>query len=98
MAQEIEKLVVDIERPIGCVARAVFWMLFVLFGAVLGVIGWLLYTAVFVNHPIPLDNHQKDAFIVILSGIVLATMLAAIVRDTMRRAIYRWVARRQGKK
>ncbi|HLW00173.1 MAG TPA: hypothetical protein VKT82_16010 [Ktedonobacterales bacterium] len=98
MAQEIEKLVVDIERPIGCIARAVFWILFVLFGAVLGVLGWLLYTSVFVNHPIPLDNHQKDALIVILSGIVLATMLAALVRDTMRRAIYRWVARRQGRK
>ncbi len=98
MAQEIEKMVVDIERPIGCLARTVFWILFVIFGAALGVAGWFLYTDVVANHPIPLNTHQKDALIIILAGIVLATMLAALVRDVMRQAIYRWVARRQSKK
>ncbi|HEY7349771.1 MAG TPA: hypothetical protein VH599_15755 [Ktedonobacterales bacterium] len=97
MASDLEKMAVEIERPIGCLSRTVFWILFVIFGAVLAVIGWLLYTAVFVTHPIGLDNHQKDALIVILSGIVLATMLAAIVRDSMRRAIYRRVLRKRSK-
>ena len=95
MAKEIEELLVDIERPIGCIASAVFWILFVVFGAVLGVGGWFLYTLVIVHHSLPLDSHQKDALIVILSGIVLASILAAIVRDSMRKAIFRWVARRQ---
>ncbi len=97
MANDLERMAVEIERPIGCISRTVFWILFVIFGAVLGVIGWFLYTSVIVHHPLPGDTSQKDAAIIILSGIVLAMALAAIVRDTMRGAIYRRILRRRSK-
>ena len=98
MAQDLEKLAVDIERPIGCLSRTVFWILFVVFGAILGVIGWLLYTSFWAGSThIGLSENQKDAVIVILSVIVLSVMLAAIIRDTMRRAIYQRVLRRRSK-
>ncbi len=94
MATDLEKLAVDIEKPIGCISRTVFWILFVIFGAILGGLGWLLYTAVIATHPIPLDTPQKDALIVILSGIVLAALLAGITRDSIRRYIYHRVERK----
>jgi uncharacterized protein YacL len=97
MASDLEKLAVDIERPIGCISRTVFWILFVIFGAVLGVIGWFVYNSILLTHPIGLDNHQKDALIVGLSVVVLAMMFAAIIRDTMRKAIYQRVMKRRAK-
>lgn len=98
MATDLEKLAVDIERPIGCLSRTVFWILFVIFGAILGAIGWFLYTSVLVNHPITfLSNTQKDAVIVGLSVVVLSMAIAAIIRDSMRRAIYRRVLRKRAK-
>ena len=98
MAQDLEQLAVEIERPIECLSRVVFWILFVIFGAILGVIGWFVYNGILLSHPINLDAHQKDALIVILSVIVLAVTLSAIVRDTMRRAIYQRVMRRRARK
>jgi|SRR5579859_5110869 len=98
MASDLEKLAVDIERPIGCLSRTVFWILFVIFGAILGVIGWLIYTSTLVNHPIPLSNTHKDALIVGLSVVVLAMALAAIIRDSMRKALYRRVLKKRSGK
>jgi hypothetical protein len=99
MAQDLEKLAVDIERPIGCLSRTVFWILFVIFGAILGAIGWFVYTSFWAGAThinLGSENH-KDALIVALSVIVLAVMLAAIVRDSMRRAIYQRVLRKRAK-
>jgi H+/Cl- antiporter ClcA len=97
MAQDLEKLAVEIERPIGCISRTVFWILFVIFGAILGAIGWFLYTGIISTHALPGDPHQKDAVIVALSVIVLSLAIAAIIRDSMRRAIYQRVLRRRSK-
>jgi TRAP-type C4-dicarboxylate transport system permease small subunit len=98
MAQDLEKLAVEIERPIGCLSRTVFWILFVIFGAILGVIGWFVYTSFWAGTThIALSENHKDALIVALSVIVLSVTLAAIVRDSMRRAIYQRVLRRRAK-
>jgi hypothetical protein len=97
MATDLEKLAVDIERPIGCLSRTVFWILFVIFGAILGAIGYFVYNSILLTHPLQLDNHQKDALIVGLSAVVLAMALAAIVRDSIRRAIYSRVQRKRSR-
>ncbi|HEY7358590.1 MAG TPA: hypothetical protein VH590_19045 [Ktedonobacterales bacterium] len=98
MAQDLEKLAVDIERPIGCLSRTVFWILFVIFGAILGALGWFVYTSFWAGAThIALSENQKDAVIVALSVVVLAMALAAIVRDSMRRAIYQRVLRKRAK-
>ena len=98
MAQDLEKLAVEIERPIGCVSRTVFWILFVVFGAILGVLGWFLYTSFWAGSThIGLSENQKDAVIVALSVIVLSVTLAAIIRDSIRNAIYQRVLRRRNK-
>jgi hypothetical protein len=98
MAQDLEKLAVDIERPIGCISRTVFWILFVVYSALLGVIGWFVYQEVLgpdgVNpHLIP--DSAKNAVIVVLSVIVLGSMLAAITRDYIRSKLYDRVDRRR---
>lgn len=98
MATDLEKLAVDIERPIGCLSRTVFWILFVIFGAILGAIGWFLYMSFWAGAThIALSENHKDALIVGLSVVVLAMALAAIIRDSMRRAIYRRVLRKRAK-
>ena len=103
MAGDLEKLAVDIERPIGCISRTVFWILFVVFGVILGAIGWLMYTVFWSGSThIVLGSAQhsennKDALIVGLVVVVLAMALAAIIRDSMRKAIYRRVLSRRNK-
>ncbi len=97
MAQDLEKLAVEIERPIGCASRVVFWVLFVIYGAVLGVLGWLTYQYVLVPHPDLIPNEAKNAVIVVLAVIVLGTILAGITRDSIRNAIYRRIERRRSK-
>jgi uncharacterized membrane protein (DUF485 family) len=95
MAQDLEKLAVDIERPIGCISRVVFWILFVVYSALLGVAGWAIYNNVLLAHPINLTNNQKDAVIVGLSVVVLGTMLAAVTRDYIRNKLYDRVDRKR---
>jgi H+/Cl- antiporter ClcA len=97
MAGDLEKLAVDIERPVGCISRVVFWILFVVYSAVLGVVGWLVYNYILVSHPIPLSPNHKDALIVILSVVVLGVMLAAITRDYIRNRIYNRVDRKRSR-
>jgi uncharacterized metal-binding protein len=97
MASDLEKLAVDIERPVGCISRVVFWILFVVYSAVLGVVGWLIYNYILLNHPIPLSNNHKDALIVILAVVVVGVMLAAITRDHIRNRIYRRIDRKRNK-
>ncbi len=88
MAQELERAAVDIERPIGCVSRTTFWILFVVFGAIFGVLGWLVYNGILVAHPLALTANQKDGLIVILFVVVLSVMLAALTRDYFRMRVF----------
>ena len=44
MARELEELAVDFERPISKISRAIFWILFVIYAAILGFLGWFIYT------------------------------------------------------
>lgn len=99
MAGDLEKLAVDIERPVGCISRVVFWVLFVIFAAILGAIGWLLYTSLWAgsNHISLGSENNKDALIVVLSVVVLAMALAAIIRDNIRNRIYQRVLRKRNK-
>lgn len=97
MAGDLEKLAVDIERPIGCLSRAVFWILFVIYGAILAVVGWLVYNYVLVPHPTLIPDNAKNAVIVILGVVVLGVMLAAITRDRIRNRIYQRVLRKRNK-
>lgn len=95
--RDVENVAVDVERSIGCALRVVFWVLFVIYTAVLALVGWALYTYVLVNHPIPLSNNDKDVLIVGLSVVVLGTVLAAMTRDQLIHVIFHRVRRRQGK-
>lgn len=97
MEREAETVAVDLERSIGCALRVVFWVLFVVYTAVLAVIGWALYTNVLLHHRIPLSDNTKDALIVGLSVVVLGTILAAMTRDQLLHVIFHRVRRRQGK-
>jgi hypothetical protein len=96
MAQEIEKILVEVERPIFLAARIAYWILFVVFGAILGAIGWLLYTVVFANG-IPGDQHVKDAIIVVLAVIVLTDLFATLTRDKIGKAIAQRILNRRKK-
>lgn len=98
MAGDLEKLAVDIERPIGCISRTVFWILFVIYGAILGVVGWAVDKYILVPHPFTWNHTTEDAIVVGLSVVVLGTILAALTRDSMRKAIYRRVLNRRNKK
>jgi len=86
--QEIETVAVDIERAISVALRVVFWTLFVVYMAVLAVGGWAFYIYVLLHHRIPLSDNNKDALIVGLVVIVLATILAAITRDQLLHVIF----------
>ncbi len=97
MASDLEKLAVDIERPVGCISRVVFWILFVVYSAVLGVVGWLVYNYVLVPHPNLIPDNAKNAVIVILAVVVVGVMLAAITRDHIRNRIYRRIDRKRNK-
>lgn len=88
MAQELERAAVDIERPIGCASRTAFWILFVVFGAIFGVLGWLGYNGILVAHPLALTANQKDGLIVILFVVLLSAMVAALTRDYFRMRIF----------
>ena len=93
--RDVETVAVDTERAIGCALRTVFWIFFVIYGAVLGVAGWALYSYVLVQHPINLSNNHKDAVIVGLAVVVLGTILAAMTRDQLIHAIFRRVRNRR---
>ncbi len=93
--RDVENAAVDLERSIGCALRVVFWVFFVIYTAVLGLIGWALYTYVLVHHSIPLSPSHKDALIVGLSVVVLGTILAAMTRDQLLHVIFHRVRRRQ---
>lgn len=95
--REVETLAVEAERAVGCALRVVFWTLFVVYTAVLAVAGWALYNYVLLSHPIQLSNNHKDALIVGLAVVVLGTLLAAITRDQLVHAIFRWGKRRQNR-
>lgn len=95
--REVENIAVDIERGVGCALRTVFWILFVIYTAVLAVAGWALYNYILLQHPLDLSNSHKDALIVALVVVLLGTMLAAITRDQLLHVIFRRVRRRQGK-
>jgi membrane-associated protease RseP (regulator of RpoE activity) len=97
MGQEIEKLLVEVERPIFLAARIAYWILFVVFGVVLAAIGWALYTFVLYAHPIPGGDHVKDIIIVVLAAIVLTDLFATVTRDKIANAIAQRILRR-GKK
>jgi TRAP-type C4-dicarboxylate transport system permease small subunit len=92
--KEVETVAVDLERSVGCALRTVFWIFFVIYGAVLAVGGWALYTAVLAHHRIPLTDTSKDAVIVGLAVVVLGTILAAVTRDQLLHVIFHR-ARRQ---
>jgi hypothetical protein len=96
MAQEIEKILVEVERPIFLAARIAYWILFVVFGAIIGVIGWFLYTVVFANG-IPGDQHVKDAIIVVLAAIVLTDLFATLIRDKIANAVAQRILNRRKK-
>jgi Na+/proline symporter len=95
--QEVENVAVDLERSIGCALRTVFWMLFVVYTAVLAVVGWAVYTAVLLHHPIPLPDTSKDALLVGFSVVTLGTILAAVTRDQLVHVIFRRVKRQRGR-
>ena len=95
--REVENVAVDVERGIGCALRIVFWILFVLYTAVLALAGWALYNYVLLQHPLQLSNNHKDALIVGLVVVVLGTMLAAITRDQLLHVIFHRVRRRQNR-
>jgi Mn2+/Fe2+ NRAMP family transporter len=93
--RDVETAAYDVERAVGCALRTVFWIFFVVYGAVLGVAGWALYTYVLVQHPINLSNNHKDALIVGLAVVVLGTILAAMTRDQLIHVIFRRVRGRK---
>ncbi|HEX6777357.1 MAG TPA: hypothetical protein VF099_04095 [Ktedonobacterales bacterium] len=93
--KELETAAVDTERAVGCALRTVFWILFVVYTAVLAVAGWALYNNVLLNHPLNLSNNHKDALIVGLAVVLLGTMLAAVTRDQLVHRIFRRVSNRQ---
>jgi Na+/proline symporter len=95
--REVENVAVDVERSVGCALRTVFWVLFVIYTAVLAVVGWALYTYVLAHHRLPLPDNTKDAVIVALSVVVLGTVLAAMTRDQLIHVIFHRVRRRQGR-
>lgn len=93
--RDVEIAAVDTERAVGCALRTVFWIFFVIYGAVLGVVGWALYNYVLVQHPLTLSNNHKDAVIVGLAVVVLGTILAAMTRDQLIHVIFHRVRNRQ---
>jgi TRAP-type C4-dicarboxylate transport system permease small subunit len=99
--KEVERAVetgaVDLERSIGCALRIVFWVLFVIFTAVLAVVGWALYTAILLHHRIPISDTSKDALIVGLSVVVLGTILAALTRDQLLHVIFHRVRQQRSR-
>jgi Na+/proline symporter len=97
IVRDVETGIVDLERSIGCALRTVFWVLFVVYTAVLALLGWALYTGVLVHQRIPLPDSSKDAVIVGLSVVVLGTILAAITRDQLLHVIFHRVRRQRNK-
>ena len=98
MAREIEELAVDIERPIGTISRVVFWILFIVYAAIVGVLGWFLYTHLLSSTTLlPGTEHQKDGVIVGLSVALLGVILASLTRDSIRNALYRRIDRKRKK-
>ncbi len=95
--KEVETVAVDLERSIGCALRTAFWILFVLYTAVLAGAGWALYTAVLVHRRLPLPDTSKDALIVGLGVVVLGTILAAVTRDQLLHVIFRRVRRQRNR-
>lgn len=88
MAHELEKVAVDIERPIGCISRTVFGLLFVVYGAIFGVIGWLVYSGILVDHALALTANQKDGLIVGLVVLMLSVIAAALTRGYFRTRLF----------
>ena len=98
MAREIEELAVDVERPIRTISRVVFWIFFILYAAILGFLGWFIYTHLLSGTTVlPGTEHQKDGVIVGLSVALLGVILAALTRDSIRNAIVRRIERRRKK-
>ncbi len=98
MARELEELAVDFERPISKISRAIFWILFVIYAAILGFLGWFIYTHLLSSTTLlPGTEHQKDGVIVGLSVALLGVILASITRDSIRNAFYRSVDRKRKK-
>ena len=95
LERDVETVAYDTERAIGCALRTVFWVFFVIYGAVLGAAGWALYTYVLVQHPLALSNNHKDAVIVGLAVVVLGTILAAMTRDQLIHVIFHRVRNRR---
>jgi heme/copper-type cytochrome/quinol oxidase subunit 1 len=92
--REVETAATDLERSIGCALRTVFWVLFVIYTAVLAGVGWMVYISILVHHRIPLSDNSKDVLIVGLAVVVLGTVLAAMTRDQLIHVIFRRTRRR----
>ena len=98
MAREIEELAVDVDRPIRTISRVVFWIFFILYAAVLGVLGWFIYTHLLSSTTLlPGTEHQKDGVIVGLSVALLGVILAALTRDSIYNSIVRRIERKRKK-
>lgn len=98
MAREIEELAVDVERPIRTISRVVFWIFFIVYAAILGFLGWFIYTHLLSSTTVlPGTEHQKDGVIVGLSVALLGVILAALTRDSIRNAIVRRIDRKRKK-
>lgn len=98
MAHQIEELAVDVDRPIRTISRVVFWIFFILYAAVLGVLGWFIYTHLLSSTTLlPGTEHQKDGVIVGLSVALLGVILASLTRDSIYNSIVRRIDRKRKK-
>jgi hypothetical protein len=98
MARQIEELAVDVDRPIRTISRVVFWIFFILYAAILGFLGWFIYTHLLSSTTVlPGTEHQKDGVIVGLSVALLGVILASLTRDSIYNSIVRRVERKRKK-
>lgn len=98
MARQIEELAVDVDRPIRTISRAVFWIFFIIYAAILGFLGWFIYTHLLSSTTLlPGTEHQKDGVIVGLSVALLGVILASLTRDSIYNSIVRRIERKRKK-
>src|SRR5690242_16594650 len=92
LGRDLERDAIKLEQFAGRISRTIYWILFVIYSVLLGVIGWFLYQKVLAPgalNPDLIPNDYKNAVIVVLSVIVLGMALAALTRDSIRNWFYR---------
>jgi uncharacterized membrane protein YhaH (DUF805 family) len=91
LGRDLERGAIEAERIVGRISRTVFWVLFLIYAAILGVGGWFLYQKVLGpdgSNPNLIPDQDKNVVIIVLAVIVLGIMMAGITRDGIRNRFY----------